>query len=92
MCHLCVSPHKDRNTKYVCVCVCLREFLCARVRMSECVCDQLLNGCLEESVNGFVEFCFRGTNRRMRSPRALVTTRECIVAVFKTWQSPASAQ
>lgn len=83
MCQLCVSPHKDGNMR-----VCVR----ARVRMSECVCDQLLNDCLEESVNGFVEFCFHGTKRHMRSPRALVTTRECIVAVFKTWQSPASAQ
>lgn len=35
----------------VCVCVC---FLRRHARA--------LNGCLEESVNGFVEFCFRGTN------------------------------
>lgn len=65
-------------------------FLWPTVSLCVCVPACALNGCLEESVNGFVEFCFRGTNADMRSPRALVIMRECIVAVFKTWQLTAS--
>lgn len=42
-------------------------FVTNHVSVSVCVCflrrhARALNGCLEESVNGFVEFCFRGTN------------------------------
>lgn len=63
-------------------------FACARVLLQS-VCFERVPGRKSQWVGGIL---LRWHNCDMRSPRALVIRRECIVAVFKTWQLSASAR
>lgn len=65
-----------------------RVCMCACAPTSVCVCNEWVPGRKRQRVCGIL---LSWHKRDMRSPRALVIMRECIVAVFKTWQHSASA-